>query len=76
MADPDNDIPLDTWQTEEKTVATLVMDDDGDTKVSERVVEQRYMPTRLIPQTVCGEHHYDLVERGKRQNGQVLVKRW
>lgn len=46
---PEQTIPLDTWQTEEKTIPTQVMDESGKPTISERVVKQRYMHAQLIP---------------------------
>lgn len=77
MADQQPDSPkLNEWQTEEKAVPTIVMGEDGEPQMGERVVKQRYMHVPLIPHTICsaGQHYFAFIDGGRRQDGRALVK--
>lgn len=69
------EVTLNEWQTETVKQPTYVMNEQGQVDVGEREVKRRYVHVPLIPHKICeGEHHLDLVDGGKRQEGMVLVK--
>lgn len=76
MADTPNDLKLNEWQTDEKRLPTLTLDEQGNPSIGERVVKQRYTYVPLIPHRICEaeDHRYTFVDGGRRQQGQVLVK--
>jgi hypothetical protein len=69
------DIPLNEWQTETVKQPTQVLNEQGEVEIAEREVKRRYVHVPLIPHKICeAEHHFDLVDNGRRQHGMVLVK--
>ncbi|MEA2584816.1 MAG: hypothetical protein QOF33_2901 [Thermomicrobiales bacterium] len=49
MTDTSHDLWIGEWQTATKTVPTVTLDEQGNPKLGERVVKQRYAYVPLIP---------------------------
>ncbi len=71
-----SDIPFNEWQTEEKIIPTITLDEHGTPSVTERTVKQRYIHSPLILHSICrpDSHYFQFVDNGRRQDGSVLVR--
>jgi hypothetical protein len=71
------DVQSSEWQEETVEVPTLDFDPKTEKLVpGTRQETQRFKHVPLIPQNICAadDHYFELVDGGRRQNGQVLAK--
>lgn len=87
MSEPktEDDLHLDEWQEEERTVPQLEFDVEFDARgnptritprMTEKKIKQRFMYSRLTPYDLCAPdaHYFEIKNGGKRVAGRLVVQ--